>query len=114
MTVTREDLADCIKRQMAELNRLRDVVARQQMEIDHLVGWIENDADALMALQYIYRNPNTSEGNRLKALGLALPFERSKPPSMVAVAPVKLFDILEARRAQGKVIEQAPSPPDAA
>jgi hypothetical protein len=99
---------------MAELNRLREVIARQQMEIDSLVAWAETDVDALMALQAIYRNPNTPEGNRLKAAAAALGFERAKPPSMTMVAPVKLFDILEARRAQGKMIEQAPEPTDAA
>jgi hypothetical protein len=97
---------------MAEIDRLRSVNARQAMEIETLVAWAASDFDALMALQAIYRNPNTPEGNRLKAAAAALGFERSKPPSMVAVAPVKLFDILEERRARGKLIEQAPAPLD--
>jgi hypothetical protein len=110
MPVTPEQITDCIRRQMMEIDRLRTINARQAMEIEHLVAWASSDLDALMILQAIYRNPNTPEGNRLKAAATALGFERSKPPSMVAVAPVKLFDILEARRAQGKVIEQAPEP----
>jgi hypothetical protein len=93
---------------MVEIDRLREVIAKQRMEIDHLVAWASNDLDALMALQAIYRNPNTPEGNRLKAAAAALGYERPKPPSLSVVAPVKLFDILEARKAQGKVIEQAP------
>jgi hypothetical protein len=99
---------------MAELNRLREVIARQQMEIDSLVAWAETDVDALMALQAIYRNPNTPEGNRLKAAAAALGFERAKPPSMTVVAPVKLFDILEEKRRRQRVIEHEPPGPDAA
>jgi hypothetical protein len=116
---TTQELEDCIRKLMVEIGRQRTVIAKQQMEIDTLVSWAENDRDALMMLQAIYRNPNTSEGSRLRAASAAVAYERAKPPSLVAVAPVKLFDILEARRAQGKVIEQAPGPmidsgPDAA
>jgi hypothetical protein len=117
MTVTLQDLADCVRRQMAEIDRQRAVIARQQMEIDHLVAWAENDFDALMCLQAIYRNPNTPEGNRLKALGLAVGYERAKPPSAEAKATFKLFDFLEERQRHryvagepgDKVIEQAPA-----
>jgi hypothetical protein len=115
---------------MAEIDRQRAVIARQQMEIDHLVAWAASDRDALMTLQAIYRNPNTPEGNRLKAASAALGFELAKPPSLSVVAPVKLFDILEEKKRRqyvqggdgavvieheppGKVIEQAP-PDDAA
>jgi hypothetical protein len=60
-------------------------------------------------------DPNTEPELKAK-VGIAL-FQTEKPKLsavMTTAAPVKLFDILEARRAQGKVIEQAPGPQDAA
>ena len=105
-----QDFVDIVRRQMAEIDRQRKIIAEQSAEIENLVAWIGNDRDALMSLQAMYSNPNTAEGNRLKAAAAALAYERPKQPTMVAVAPVKLFDILEARRQQGKVIEHAPGP----
>jgi hypothetical protein len=120
MSVTMQDLAECIKRQMVEIDRQRSVIARQQMEIDHLVAWASSDLDALMTLQAIYRNPNTPEGNRIKAALGAIDRELPKLPRVVAVAPFNLFNHLESNKVvdlearRAKVIEQAPTPPDAA
>jgi hypothetical protein len=105
MPVTLQDLADCVRRQMAEIDRLRSVNAKQAMEIDTLVAWAANDFDALMALQAIYRNPNSPEGNRVNAAKAALGFERAKPASTVNnVVNFSLFKHLE----EAKTIEHQP------
>jgi hypothetical protein len=114
MPVTVQDLADCVRRQMAEIQRLRTENAGLRQEISAFVAWADSDLDAVSYMQRVYSNPNEPQSNRLKSAFGAAPFERAKPPSLVAVAPVKLFDILEARRNAGKLIEQAPPPPDAA
>ena len=46
------------------------------------MAWANGEDDALATLQRLYSNPAQSEANRLKAAGLALPFERLKPPTM--------------------------------
>jgi hypothetical protein len=115
------DLKTIVKMQMAEIARLR-------AEIDSLVGWIMGDADALACLQAIYSNPHTQEANRLKAAASALPFERSKPASVVALVDwrektrtirLRQMELDKARwAAEAKVIEhqpkldlEAPTPP---
>jgi hypothetical protein len=60
-----------VREQIAEIDRLR-------AENNRLVAWINGDADALTALQAIYNDTNTSEGNRIRAAASALPFERPK------------------------------------
>jgi hypothetical protein len=79
------DLQTIVKMQMAEIDRLRAEVDRRGAEIDSLVGWIAGDQDALSALQAIYADPRTKLGDKIKASGLALPFERAKPASTSVV-----------------------------
>jgi hypothetical protein len=61
-------------------------------------------------LQQIALDPTVDPNLRERAANHGAPFERPKLAMTASVQPVKLFDILEARRNAGKVIEQAPGP----
>jgi hypothetical protein len=85
-----EEFRKVAKLQYQEIERLRALIAwkdqelgRKDAELDGLVSWIAGDADALACLQAIYANPRSSTAEKTKAAGLALNFERSKPPSTV-------------------------------
>jgi hypothetical protein len=66
-----------VRLQMEEIDRLR-------AENKRLLDWIMGDEpDALTKLQAIYSDPNTPRSEQIKSSGLALPFERSKPASVV-------------------------------
>jgi hypothetical protein len=113
---TLQDLANIVQRQMAEIDRQRKIIAKQQMEIEHLVAWASSDLDALMILQAIYRNPNTPEGNRIKTALGALPFERPKPASTINnVVNFSLFKHLEEAKTieHRRAVEHQPEPNDA-
>lgn len=106
--VTRTQLLDIIKQQNAGLEQL--IVEREQLraEVDALVAWASGDQDALSILQKTYLNPQSPESYRIKAAGLALPFERSKPAS--AVIHVNFASRLERmmeRQGKSSVIGQA-------
>ena len=77
-------------------------------------GW-PVELSALTYLQSIYRNPSESEGRRLKAAALALPFEAPKLSAMaIASMSGKEFAVqLEkaiARSTGAKLIEAKPLP----
>jgi hypothetical protein len=79
------ELLDVIKRQNAGIERLIAERDKQRQEIDALVGWIQEDRDALMALQQIYNNPTADKSEVIKAAAAALPFERAKPAAVSVV-----------------------------
>jgi hypothetical protein len=106
---------------MEEIERLRAIVAKQPILEAQLatakarLASFESafaEGGTLGVLQRIAHDPAVDPNLRCKAAGLAVPFERPKLSMTAAVQPVKLFDILEARKAKGKVIEQAPAPLD--
>src|SRR6516165_5358069 len=65
-----------IREQMAEIDQLR-------AEVDGLVDWIAGEKDALSALQAVYVDPRSTPTNRIRAASSAIPYERSKPASVV-------------------------------
>jgi hypothetical protein len=85
------ELLDVIKQQNAGIERLIAERDRMRQEIDALVGWIQEDRDALMALQQIYNNPTIEDASRIKAAIGALPFERSKPASVTVLRDWKEY-----------------------
>jgi hypothetical protein len=103
--------ADLLRRQTAKIKEL-------EAEIDRLNGVIETSHDALVHLQKVYSDPNAHESAIIKAAGLAIPFERAKPPSVNASINVgaTLFNLLEVKRAakrKSAVIDVTPSDPAA-
>jgi hypothetical protein len=84
-------LLDLIKEQNKAIEKLIAERDSQRQEIDALVGWIQEDRDALMCLQQIYNNPTVDEANRIRAAQAAINFERPKPPTMSVNAGVLDF-----------------------
>jgi hypothetical protein len=84
-------LLDVIQRQNAGIEKLLAERDGMRKEIDALVGWIQEDRDALMCLQQIYNNPTVDEANRIRAAQAAINFERPKPPTMSVSAGVLDF-----------------------
>jgi hypothetical protein len=75
--------------QYAEIERLRAEVGRKDQELDALVAWIMGDGDSMAGLLAIAADPRTSTANKIKCWGLTLPFERSKPASVVVQVDFK-------------------------
>jgi hypothetical protein len=106
---------------MDEIERLRAIIANQPVLEAQLasaktrLAAFESafaEGGTLGVLQRIAHDPAVDPNLRCKAAGLAVPFERPKLSMTAAVQPVKLFDILEARKAKGKVALEAPAPLD--
>jgi len=76
-------LLDLIKQQNAAIEKLIAERDSQRQEIAALVGWIQEDRDALMTLQQIYNNPTVDETSRIKAASAAIGYERGKPAQVV-------------------------------
>jgi hypothetical protein len=88
-----------------KLNRFECVIRLQMAEIDKLrtenkalIDWIMGDADALTTLQAVYQNPQASEGNRIKAAGAAIAYERPKLTVQLRVGPAVLGERLDQAR----------------
>jgi hypothetical protein len=98
--------ADLLRQQSAKIREL-------EAEIDRLNTVIEGSCDALAHLQKIYSDPRNPPSVVTKAAGLAVGFERAKPPTISAhVDAFSLFDRLEKRRMerQRPVIDLKPDP----
>jgi hypothetical protein len=78
-----------LREQMGEIDRLRAIIDRKDVELDAVVAWIAGDEDALGVLRSVYVDPRTSVPNKVKAASSALPFERSKPASVTIIADFK-------------------------
>ena len=76
-------LLDLIKQQNKALETLMAERDSQRQEIAALVNWIQEDRDALMALQSIYNSPTADETSRIKAASAAIGYERGKPAQVV-------------------------------
>jgi hypothetical protein len=77
------DLAQVVRLQMAEIDRLR-------AENQRLVGWIMGEEpDALTALQRVYSDPQTTVPNVIKSAAAAIGWERQKPASVSVVIDFK-------------------------
>jgi hypothetical protein len=116
-------LLDLIKEQNKAIEKLIAERDSQRQEIDALVGWIQEDRDALMVLQSIYNNPTVDETARIKAASAAIGYERGKPASVVVQIDFKAkvrnarlrqleLDKTEwARQDAAKLDLDAPTPP---
>ena len=76
-------LLDLIKQQNVAIEKLIAERDSQRQEIAALVNWIQEDRDALMALQSIYNSPTADETSRIKAASAAIGYERGKPAQVV-------------------------------
>jgi hypothetical protein len=97
-----------IKYQMQEIDRLRAELERRDAELNLLLAWISDDADALAMLQRTYLDPRTSTPDRIKAAASAIAYERAKLTVQLRVGPAVLSERLDATRAM-KTIEHDPA-----
>jgi hypothetical protein len=113
MTDPQQKLARAVELLCLQTAKIKELEA----EIDRLNGVIETSHDALAHLQKVYSDPHAPTSAIIKAAGLAIGFERAKPPSVNAsIDGAALFDLLEARnRAKRKpaVIDVTPTDPAA-
>ena len=98
------------------LNQVLDQKELLEAELDEvkqrlaaLMGAFEENG-TLGILQQMAHDTRLPAEIRIRAAGLAVPFERPKL-SMTATTSVPLYDLLEARRR--KVIDHTPTPPAA-
>jgi|SRR6516162_2972304 hypothetical protein len=68
-----------------------------------------DERGSLGILQYIAHDMRLPPETRIRAAAAACPYERPKL-ALTATTTVPLYDLLQERRRQGKVIEQAPEP----
>lgn len=94
-----------------ENEALQAKLAQVQSRLDSLMAAFE-ERGTLGILQMMAHDKNLSPEIRIRAAGLAVPFERPKL-SVTATTSVPLYDLLEERRRKAKVIEQDPGPPAA-
>jgi hypothetical protein len=81
-----QELDAALHQVLDENDALKADLAALQAENRRLQDWIMGEEpDALTALQKVYSNPNTPVPNVIKSAIGALPFERSKPASVVAL-----------------------------
>jgi hypothetical protein len=83
MTDYESEYREIARQQYEEIEKLRAAVKQRDTELDVLVAWIAGDQGALETLQSVYADPRSSVANKVKAAGLAMPFEISKPASVV-------------------------------
>ena len=101
-----------LKYQKAEIDRLRAELDRRDEELTQLLAWVNGDSDALSTLQRIYMDTGMPNGDRIKAAGAAIAYERPKLSVQVRVGPSVLSERLaraRAIKAEPKVIEHDPA-----
>jgi uncharacterized small protein (DUF1192 family) len=90
-----------------KLARYEHVIGAQMTRISELTAEIERlraEGGAAAALREVYLNPNSTEGNKVKAAAASLPFERAKlmpekaPLDLVAEPAECLADVVHRQR----------------
>jgi hypothetical protein len=95
-----------LRQQKAEINELKAEVSR----LNAIITGGDSGGDALRYLQSIYSNKELPLSVTMKAAVGAIPFERSKPPSLNVSAYVGLAVRLAAARAECHAAEAAGRP----
>ena len=90
-----------IKYQRDEIDRLRAELERRNEELTQLLAWIDGDSDALVTLQRMYMDPRMPNGDRIKAAGAAIAYERHKLTVQLRVGP----SVLGGRLAQARALK---------
>ena len=107
---TMADMDRALHIMLDENESQRAELARVRGRLDALMTAFDENG-TLGILQMMAHDQNLPPEVRIRAAGLAVPFERPKL-SVTATTSAPLFDLLEAKRRKGKVIEHAPAPGD--
>jgi hypothetical protein len=108
---TMAEMDRALHQMLDENDELRRELAKYKAERDAFMTAFD-ERGTLGILQLMAHDQRLPPEVRIRAAGLAVPFERPKL-SMTATTNVPLFDLLEERRRKGKVIEHDPDPPAA-
>jgi hypothetical protein len=92
-----KQLLDLINEQNETIKALADERDKLQAELAAFVTWADSDLDALSYLQRTYCDPSAPRTDRIKSSGIAINFERAKPPSASIIGTINLYDALEAK-----------------
>jgi hypothetical protein len=111
-TPTFAEYENALHTMMDENENLKHELADVKGRLDALMTAF-NERGSLGILQLIAHDKRLPPETRIKAAGLACPYERPKL-ALTATTTVPLYDLLQERRRQGKIIEQAPEPDPAA
>ena len=108
---TMEEMDAALHQTLDQVDALKGENARLQDKLDGFMEAFERGG-SLGILQMIASDKNLPVEIRMRAAGLAVPYEKPKL-SMTATANVpKLFDILEAARLKERKVIEAPKPLD--
>jgi len=99
-------LNDGLHQVLDENDALRSELAQVRARLDALMTAFDENG-TLGILQLMAHDKNLPPEVRIRAAGLAVPFERPKL-SVTASTSIPLYDLLEARRRKTKVIEHNP------
>jgi hypothetical protein len=94
-----------------EKEALQVELSRVRGRLDALMTAFDENG-TLGVLQHLAHDKTLPPEVRIRAAGLAVPYEKPKL-SMAVTTSVPLFELLEARRRKGEVIEHDPDPPAA-
>jgi hypothetical protein len=106
-----EKLNDGLNLVLDQKQALEAELARVRGRLDALLTAFD-ERGTLGILQLMAHDKNLPPEVRIRAAGLAVPFERPKL-AVTATTSVPLYDLLEERRRKGKTIEHDPGPPAA-
>jgi hypothetical protein len=110
-----EQLKELVARQTAMIQSQMDRIGALEAEITRLNAVIASDCDALETLQKIYSDASMPISTQLKAAGIAVQFERPRPPSIDYHLHGVAERLGEARqRYLARMVEGTVDPPDAA
>ena len=104
-------LNDGLHQVLDENDALRSELAQVRARLDALMTAFDENG-TLGILQLMAHDKNLPPEVRIRAAGLAVPFERPKL-SVTASTSIPLYDLLEARRRKTKVIEHDSGTPAA-
>src|SRR6516225_2426120 len=102
------DYENALHTMMDENDALKAELAEVEGRLDALMTAFD-ERGSLGILQLIAHDKRLPPETRIRAAGLAVPFERPKL-ALTATATVPLYDLLQERRRQGKLIEHDPKP----
>jgi hypothetical protein len=105
---TFDDYERALHKVLDENEALQAELAEVKGRLDALMTAFD-ERGSLGILQLIAHDKRLPPETRIRAAGLAVPFERPKL-QVTATATVPLYDLLQERRRQGEIIEHDPKP----
>jgi hypothetical protein len=96
---------DLIARQTAVIKEQLARITELESEVARLNAIIRDEGDALMHLRRLYTDPSSSVATVLRACDAAIPFERSRLPTVAIGLDLTSFAARLAAARRGEVIE---------